>query len=115
MEAMKVSRADDGGGVPILLLEGDFDTFEADDVRRELDALLTNESPSVILDLHRMTFANSTTIACFISSQKKARALGGELRFAAPREFFQKTLSTLGLDQVFPIFATVEAAREGLS
>lgn len=109
---MKVSRADDQGGIPVLLLEGDFDTFEADDVRRELNVLITEQSPSVILDLHRMTFANSTTIACFISAQKRARELNGQLSLAAPRDFFRKTLTTLGLDQVFPIFDSVEEARQ---
>jgi len=108
---MKVSRAEDHGDVPVLLLEGDFDTFEADDVRKRLNTLITEESPSVILDLHRMTFANSTTIACFISAQKRARALRGQLSLAAPREFFRKTLNTLGLDRVFPIFDSVEQAQ----
>jgi len=115
MVRMRVLRADDDGGIPVLLLEGDFDTFEADDVRRELEGMLTESSPSVILDLHEMTFANSTTIACFISSQKKARGLGGALVLAAPREFFRKTLSTLGLDKVFPIYESVDAARAALA
>ena len=107
---MKVVRADGDGGIPVLRLEGDFDTFEADDVRKQLDELITEATPSVILDLHGMTFANSTTIACFISSQKKARQLRGQLTLAAPREFFRKTLKTLGLDQVFPIYESVDDA-----
>ncbi|MHC4937780.1 MAG: STAS domain-containing protein [Planctomycetota bacterium] len=111
---MQVSRAEGDGGIPVLRLEGDFDTFEAADVRRQLEEVITEESPSVILDLGAMTFANSTTIACFISSQKRARDLRGQLGFAAPREFFRKTLQTLGLNQVFPIFDTVEEAQEKL-
>jgi len=110
---MKVTRVEDHDGIPVLRLEGDFDTFEADDVRRELATLITEASPSVILDLHGMTFANSTTIACFISAQKRAREFKGQLSLAAPREFFRKTLATLGLDQVFPIFSAVEEVTSG--
>jgi anti-sigma B factor antagonist len=114
-DEMKVSRVEADGRIPALRLEGDFDTFEAADVRQQLVEALTEESPSIILDLGAMTFANSTTIACFISSQKRARELKGQLGFAAPREFFRKTLQTLGLNQVFPIFDTVEEAQAGLA
>ncbi|MEM8885859.1 MAG: STAS domain-containing protein [Planctomycetota bacterium] len=111
---MQVTRGEASGPVPVLRLEGDFDAFEADDLRKELAAIMTDKAPSVILDLGDMTFANSTTIACFISAQNRATELGGRIALAAPREFFRKTLTTLGLERVFSIHDDVAAAESEL-
>ena len=108
---VKVSHGD-YEGVPVLKLEGDFDSFETDDVRRGFDKVLRDGSPSVIVDLGDMTFANSTTIASFIAAQRNAQKVGGTLVLAAPREFIKKTLITLGLNKVFPIADSLPEARE---
>ncbi len=106
---MKVTRGDTDG-IPVLKLDGEFDSFETDLVREAFEACLQAGSRDVVLDLGAMTFANSTTIAYFITAQKRATASGGRLVLARPRDFIVKTLATLGLDQVFSISETVEAA-----
>ena len=108
---MKVSRTE-SNGVPVLRLIGDFDSFETDDVRHGFDAILSDESPSVVVDLAEMSFANSTTLAAFINAQRQARSFGGSLVLAAPRDFIKKTLTTLGLHNVFPIADTLDEAIE---
>jgi len=89
--SMKVTRGD-VDGFPVLKLEGEFDSFETDLVRENFEACLRAGRPFVVLDLGDMTFANSTTIAYFITAQKRARASDGRL------------------DQVFTISDSVEAA-----
>ena len=111
---MKVSHGD-YEGIPVLKLEGDFDSFETDDVRRGFEKIFSNGSGSVIVDLGDMTFANSTTIASFISAQRRAHELSGTLVLAAPREFIKKTLVTLGLNKVFPIADSIADARQQLA
>ena len=106
---MKVSTAD-SDGIPVLKLEGDFDSFEPDAVRRGFKEVLSPQTPSVVVDLADMTFANSTTIASFISAQRDAKAVGGRIVLAGPREFIRKTLVTLGLHNVFNITDTVDEA-----
>ena len=112
--AVKVSHGD-YEGVQVLKLEGDFDSFETEDVRRGFEKILCDESPSVIVDLGDMTFANSTTIASFISAQRRAQTFGGTLVLAAPRDFIKKTLITLGLNKVFPIADSLAEAREQIN
>ena len=107
-----VTKAD--GSVPVLGLVGEFDALESDEVRQALAKILADGEPSLVVDLSKMSFANSTTIACFISAQKNARAKGGKIVFAAPDEFFHKTLLTLGLDQVFSIYGTVDEAHQAI-
>lgn len=111
---MKVSHGE-YEGVPVLKLEGDFDSFETDDVRRGFDEILSDSTPCVIVDLSGMTFANSTTIASFISAQRRAKEFGGTLALAAPRDFIKKTLITLGLNKVFAIADSIADARKLLT
>ena len=106
---MKVSTAD-SDGIPVLKLEGDFDSFETDAVRRGFAEILSEKTPSVVVDLAEMTFANSTTIASFISAQRDAKKVGGTIVLACPREFIKKTLVTLGLHNVFKIADSVDDA-----
>jgi anti-sigma B factor antagonist len=106
---VKVSTAD-SDGIPVLKLEGDFDSFETDAVRRGFAEILSASTPSVVVDLSEMTFANSTTIASFISAQRDAKAVNGTIVLANPRDFIRRTLVTLGLHNVFKIADSVEEA-----
>lgn len=110
---MQVSR-DEKDGVPILRLEGEFDSFETELVRDSFERCVAEGKKSVVLDLAEMTFANSTTIAYLITAQKRVGAMGGRLILACPRDFIRKTLSTLGLDTVLPITETVDEALAAL-
>ena len=106
---MKVTRSDHDG-IAVLRLEGEFDSFETELVREGFEECLKAGQKRVVLDLGGMTFANSTTIAYFITAQKKATQQGGKVVLARPRDFILKTLATLGLNQVFRIRTTVDEA-----
>jgi len=106
---MKVTRSEKDG-VGILRLEGEFDSFETEMVREGFEALMREGRPRVVLDLTELSFANSTTIAYFITAQKRAQSLGGRVVLAGAGDFIRKTLKTLGLDQVFAFKASVDEA-----
>jgi anti-sigma B factor antagonist len=106
---MKVTRSE-REGVAILRLAGEFDSFETEEMRRLFDECLKEGRRRVVLDLTDLVFANSTTIAFFISAQKRAREAGGGMILARPGEFLRKTLKTLGLDQVLVISPEVDSA-----
>jgi anti-anti-sigma factor len=111
---MKVTR-DDVDGIPVLRLVGEFDSFETELVREAFEECVRQGRHSVVLDLDELSFANSTTIAYLITAQKRAQKEGGKVVIARPRDFIQKTLATLGLNQVFTITDTVEAAVEKIN
>ncbi len=110
---MKVKR-NDRDGVAVLRLEGEFDSFETELVREGFDACISDGLHCVAFDLEDLQFANSTTIAYFITAQKQARDLGGRVIIARPSDFLQKTLVTLGLDHVFAIVPTLDEAVASL-
>ncbi|MHC4549006.1 MAG: STAS domain-containing protein [Planctomycetota bacterium] len=111
---MKVTRTEEGG-IAILRLEGEFDSFETELVRQHFEACVEAGRHRVVLDLSGLTFANSTTIAYLITAQKQAQKLGGKVVLAQPGEFILKTLRTLGLDQLFAIQDSVAGAVSELS
>ena len=110
---MNVTRSE-REGVAILRLQGEFDSFETEEVRRTFEQCLLEGKRRVVLDLTDLVFANSTTIAYFISAQKRAREGGGGMILAKPGDFLKKTLKTLGLDQVLSIRDTVDSAIQTL-
>ena len=110
---MNVTRSE-REGVAILRLQGEFDSFETEEVRRTFEQCLLEGRKRVVLDLTDLVFANSTTIAYFISAQKRAREAGGGMILAKPGDFLRKTLKTLGLDQVLVIKDSVDDALRAL-
>jgi anti-anti-sigma factor len=110
---MKVTRSE-RDGVAILRLAGEFDSFETEEMRRLFEQCLLEGRRRLVFDLTDLVFANSTTIAFFISAQKRAREAGGGMILARPGEFLQKTLRTLGLDQVLTISPEVDSAVHSL-
>jgi len=106
---MQVTR-DDRDDCAVLVLTGEFDSFETGLVREGFEACLAEGRTRIVLDLGPMSFANSTTIAYLITAQKRAHEAGGRVVLARPQDFIHKTLKTLGLEQVFPIVDSVDEA-----
>lgn len=110
---MKVTRSE-REGVAILHLAGEFDSFETEELRRVFEGCLDEGRRRVVFDLGDLVFANSTTLAYFISAQKRAQEAGGGLVLARPGDFLLKTLKTLGLDQVLTIRDSLDDAVKSL-
>ena len=106
---MKVTQSEQDG-VAILHLVGEFDSFETRQVRESFEGCIAAGTNNVVMDLFGMSFANSTTIAFFISAQNRAASEGGRVILAQPMEFMRKTLQTLGLHRVFTIVDSVDEA-----
>ena len=71
--------------------------------------MLTELTPK-LMDLSGMTFANSTTLAYFITAQNQAAEQGGKLYLVRPNDFIRKTLATLGFEQVLHIVDDMDEA-----
>jgi anti-anti-sigma factor len=106
---MKLRRTE-RDGIPILHLEGEFDSFETDLVRNEVEGAIEEGHTSMAFDISGMTFANSTTLAYFNAAQSRVRREGGRLALVQPSDFIKKTLRTLGFEQVLRIYDDLDEA-----
>ena len=82
----------------IVRLRGELDHFCAQSVRRELDALLRDESiRCLILDFSTLTFMDSSGIGLILGRQRCARVLGTTLRLQHAPAQLQKVLRLAGI------------------
>lgn len=100
----------DVGGVRVLVAASELDPYTVPEFRQaQIDAIAAGHYRQVV-DLSRTTYIDSTGLGVLVGSLKRTKAHGGWLRLAAPAEAVVRLLQTCGLDRVFEIFPSVEAA-----
>ena len=110
---MEIHRSEQDG-IPVLSLEGEFDSFDTDTVADGFQACLDDGHTKIVLDCEKLLFVNSTTIAFLIKAQKMAGSRGGRIIFARPKAFIRKTFETLGLTQIFKMADSLDEAVKSL-
>ncbi|MET7458118.1 STAS domain-containing protein [Streptomyces sp. NPDC005574] len=106
---LTVSERTTPDGVRILTPVGEIDYTTADALRQ---ALTAPDDPNrcTVIDFHGVTFMDSSGINVLVAANNAARAGNGWLRLAhTPRPIFQ-LLHVVGLDDVLPLYATLEDA-----
>ena len=98
----------------VLALEGDdveLSMFDGVPLFRQAAVeQLASGCDRLVLDLTNVTFVDSTGLGVLIGICKRMRALGGTLLLVATSAQVLMTLNVTGLDQIFEIHKTVEAA-----
>ena len=106
-------EANDRGPWTVLGLEGEIDLYTAPKLKEQISELIGSERSRIVVDLSRVEFLDSTGLGVLIGGLKRARERGGELALAGPTEPVRKVLSITGLDKVFSLHDSVDAATSG--
>jgi anti-sigma B factor antagonist len=106
---MKIGRKT-AGNVTILSFTGEFDAFNLPVISEKLDALIQTGCRRLAFNLRLLKFINSSALGYLIKTAKRLKELDGELVLSEPSKFFQSTIATLGVDQIFRIFPSDEEA-----
>jgi anti-sigma B factor antagonist len=88
---------------PCLRLNGEMDLRAATDLREALLNALTEGSGTILLDLEKLTFIDSTIISVLIMARKRADSANGEVRLRNLPSRIQRILSITGIESLFPI------------
>lgn len=93
--------------------DGALDLGSAPRLKRALGEIASERCTSIVIDLSRVTFMDSTALAVLVGA---SRRLGpdGVLAVAAASSQAQKLFELTGLDRTIQIFATVDAAVTSL-
>lgn len=94
----------------VLEVGGEVDVYTAPRLRERLVELVEEGSRSVIVDLGRVDFLDSTGLGVLVGALKRLRAAGGSFGLVCDKEPLLKIFRITALDQVFPIYPTVDAA-----
>lgn len=89
----------------------EIDVANADEVRHGLLAAVSLGAAVLVIDMSKTTFCDSAGVHGIIAAHKQAAATGTQLRLVAPA--VQRILTLIGIDQLIPIYPTLEAALAG--
>ncbi len=107
MELVVVERPD---GVVLVDVAGAVDVYTAAQLRSALDSHIGRGHTRLVLDFDDVDFLDSTGLGVLVARLKLVRVQDGWIRLVCSSEKILRVLRITGLDKVFPIFATVEAA-----
>jgi anti-sigma B factor antagonist len=109
----EVDVEDRGAGVQVLTIVGDADLYTVPQLRERLLAAVEAGATTLVVDLTRTTFIDSTTLGALIGAVKRLRPVGGEVWIVASDRSIWKIFEITLLDRVFPIFESREEALAG--
>jgi len=98
------------GDFVLVRLKGEVDLSWSQQVRKQiLDAL--GVSSSVGVELSQVSYIDSSGIAALVEGFQNARSKGSKFGLVAASSPVMSVLQLARLDKVFPLFASIEAAR----
>jgi anti-sigma B factor antagonist len=111
VDAVAVSLAVSAVGPrTVVAASGDLDLSTQAALRQALHELIEQGTTDIIVDLTGATFIDSTVLGVLIGAQNRLRPLGSALVLVSPHERILKIFRLTGLDRVFTIHESVEAA-----
>lgn len=102
--------------VDVLTLSGRLDAASEQDLRKVIDAMLSEGRARIVLDLSQLETLSSAGLRVIIEARKRARALsltnleGGDVRLAAPNDYVRELLDLTGFTTTFEIHSDVIGA-----
>jgi len=74
---------------------------------------LVGDPAYVVFDLTRVPFMDASTLGIIVTSWRSATRAGGSVRIAGPARQVRRLLTITRLDQIVPVFASLEEALAG--
>ena len=98
----------------VIELGGEIDLYTAPEFKERMVQLIDGGKKEIVVDLTQATFIDSTTLGVLVGGVKRLRPAGGSLTLVCTDENITKIFEITGLDRVFPIHPTREAALGSL-
>ncbi|MFC7549062.1 STAS domain-containing protein [Plantactinospora sp. GCM10030261] len=98
------------GDHTVLEVGGEVDVYTAPRLRERLVELIDDGARKVVVDLGRVDFLDSTGLGVLVGALKRLRTVQGTFGLVCDKEPLLKIFRITALDQVFPIYPTVDAA-----
>ncbi|GAA1362369.1 MULTISPECIES: STAS domain-containing protein [Catellatospora] len=94
----------------VLEVGGEVDVYTAPKLRERITELLDGGVTAVVVDLARVDFMDSTGLGVLVGGLRRARAAGATFGVVCSRESLLKIFRITALDQVLPLYPSVDAA-----
>jgi anti-sigma B factor antagonist len=101
------------GEIPVVGLSGELDAYHSPRVKAELETLLAAGKTTVIVNLKRVAYIDSTGLGVLVAVRKLVLDAEGKLLLVIlPESAVQRTFTITGLLGVFSIFEEEAAALD---
>src|SRR5690606_31224716 len=94
----------------IIAVGGEIDVYTAPRLREAIVAAIEDGHRRLIVDVEQVEFLDSTGLGVLVGALKRVRADGGSLDIVCTHERILKIFEITGLDKVFGLHRTVDAA-----
>ena len=94
----------------VISLAGEVDLYTAPEFKQQLLQVISDGAKNVIVDFSNTTFIDSTTLGVLVGGVKRLRTNEGQLSLVCSDRNITKIFEITGLDRVFTIHPTREAA-----
>ena len=91
----------------VVFVGGEVDLATAKSLTDHALVALRTVSPHVVVDLSGVTFMDSTGLKSLITISQRASLAGGSFAVVAPTSSVHKLLKLTGLEEAFPVYATM--------
>jgi anti-sigma B factor antagonist len=99
-----------GDDAYVISLAGEVDLYTAPEFKQQLLDVISQGGKNVIVDFSNTTFIDSTTLGVLVGGVKRLRTNDGQLSLVCSDRNITKIFEITGLDRVFTIHPTREAA-----
>ncbi len=99
----------------VLIVSGEVDIYTAPQFKEQMLELLDSGVTDLVVDLTEVTFIDSTALGVLIGGVRRVNSAGGAMALVAVSRPVRRVLSITGLDRVFSIHDTRDAALKALA
>lgn len=103
------------GDCAVLAVRGEVDVYSAPALHDALGSLLASDAKAVVVDLTAVGFLDSTGLGVLVAARTAALDVGSALPIACDHARILKLFKITGLDSVFEIHPSVDAAVQSFS
>jgi anti-sigma B factor antagonist len=96
-------EVDRGPSGVTLRIVGDIDIATINQLEQARDGVLSDDPASVVIDLRRVGFLDSSGLKFLLQTTELAQAFGAELHIIRPPENVMKVFTLTGADQRLPL------------
>lgn len=93
-----------------MTLPAEIDVTNADQIREALLGVVNQGAVSLIADMSKTRFCDSTGVSALVRTFKRATASGGGMRLVVDSPAVQRVLGITGVDHLMPIYPSVAAS-----
>jgi anti-sigma B factor antagonist len=94
----------------VVAVTGEIDLFTAPEFKKRMSHLIDAGRSRLVVDLSETTFIDSSSLGVLIGAHRRLKLRGGALLVVCASEAIAKTFKITGLDGVFTLADSVDAA-----